>query len=178
MILAYILGAIVAIIVIFLIIVALQPAEFRVARSASMAAPASDVFAQVNDFHKWADWSPWDKIDPAMKRTYEGAPTGVGAVYAWKGNGEVGEGKMTITESRPSDFIGIKLEFVKPFAANNDVDFSFKPDGNQTAVTWGMSGKKNFMMKGFSLFMNMDKMIGGQYEKGLASIKQIVEAKK
>ena len=121
------------IIVLFAIIVALQPSDFRVTRSAIMSAPAPAVFAQVNDFHKWEAWNPWGKIDPAMKQTYEGAPTGTGAIYTWIGNKEVGEGRMTITESRPNDLIRIKLEFFKPFAATNTAEFTFKPEGNQTA---------------------------------------------
>ncbi|HEV8723434.1 MAG TPA: SRPBCC family protein [Candidatus Binatia bacterium] len=164
------------IVAVFVVIVALQPSEFRVARSATMSAPAPAVFAQVNDFHKWEAWNPWGKVDPAMKQTYEGAPAGIGAIYAWTGNKEVGEGRMTLTESRPSDLIRIKLEFFKPFAGTNIAEFTFKPEGNQTAVTWSMTGKNNFMAKVIHLFMNMDKMIGGQFEKGLASMKSIVEA--
>ena len=141
-----------------------------------MSAPPAAVFAQVIDFHKWEAWNPWGKIDPAMKQTYEGAPTGTGAIYTWIGNKEVGAGRMTITESRPSDLIRIKLEFLKPFAATNTAEFSFKPEGNHTAVTWSMFGEKNFMAKAIHLFMNMDKMIGGQFEKGLTEMKSIVEA--
>ncbi len=170
-----ILIAVAVIVVVFVIIVALQPSEFRVARSATIAAPAPAVFAQVNDFHKWEAWNPWGKIDPTMKQNYEGAPLGSGAVYTWSGNNEVGEGRMTITESRPSELIRIKLEFFKPFAATNIAEFTFKPKGDQTAVTWSMNGKNNFMAKAIHLFMNMDKMIGGQFEKGLASMKSVVE---
>src|SRR5688572_12017525 len=114
-----ILIAVAVIVVVFIIIVALQPKEYRVARSAAISAPPSAVFAQVNDFHKWEAWNPWGKIDPAMKQAYEGAPAGTGAVYTWAGNNEVGEGRMTITESRPSELIRVKLEFLKPFAATN-----------------------------------------------------------
>jgi hypothetical protein len=171
-----ILVAIAVIIVAFLIIVALQPSDFRVTRSANVMAPPAAVFDQVNDFHKWEAWNPWGKLDPAMKQSYEGAPAGTGAVYKWKGNNQVGEGSMTITESRPNDLIWIKLEFVKPFASTADTEFTFKPQGNQTAVTWSMSGKNNFLAKAMCLFMSMDKMIGGQFEKGLADMKSIVEA--
>jgi hypothetical protein len=164
------------IIVLFIVIVALQPSEFRVARSTNISAPPSTVFAQVNDFHKWEAWNPWGKNDPAMKQSYEGAPSGTGAVYAWAGNKEVGEGRMTIIESRPSDLIRVKLEFFKPFTATNTAEFMFKPEGNQTAVTWSMTGNNNFMAKAIHLFMNMDKMIGGQFEKGLASMKSVAEA--
>ena len=163
-----ILIALAVIVVVLVSIVALQPSDFRVARSATISAPPPAVFAQVNDFHKWEAWNPWGKIDPAMKQTYEGAPAGVGAIYTWVGNKNVGEGRMTLTESRPSNLIRIKLEFFKPFAGTNIAEFTFKPEGNQTAVTWSMAGKNNFMAKAIHLFMNMDKMIGGQFETGLA----------
>jgi hypothetical protein len=129
----------------------------------------------VNDFHNWTAWSPWAKLDPAMKQTYEGAPAGTGAVSTWAGNKDVGEGRMTIIESRPSELIRIKLEFFKPFAATNTAEFTFKPAGDQTAVTWSMAGEKNFMAKAFGLFMNMDKMIGDDFEKGLANLKSVTE---
>jgi hypothetical protein len=158
------------------IIVALQPSEFRVARSATISAPAPVVFAQVNDFHKWNAWSPWAKLDPAMKQTYEGAPAGTGAVSTWAGNKKVGAGRMTIIESRPNELVSIKLEFTKPFRATNTAEFAFKSERNQTAVTWSMTGEKNFMAKAFGLFMNMDKMIGDDFEKGLASLKSVAEA--
>ena len=126
---------------------ALRPSEFRIMRSASMLAPPALVFAQVNDFHNWTGWSPWEKIDPALKRTYEGAPAGTGAVYSWSGNKKVGEGRMTVTESRPSELIRIKLEFIKPFAQTNQAEFTFKPQGDQTAVTWSMTGNNGFCGK-------------------------------
>jgi Polyketide cyclase / dehydrase and lipid transport len=157
-------------------VIALQPAEFRVARSAAMAAPQPAVFAQVNDFHKWEAWNPWGKIDPAIKQSYAGASSGTGAIYTWAGNKQVGEGRMTIVESRPSDLIRINLEFLKPFAATNTAVFTFKPVGAQTDVTWSMTGKNNFMAKAIHLFMDMDKMVGGQFEQGLASMKSLVEA--
>jgi hypothetical protein len=171
-----ILIVIAVIIVVLVIIVAIRPADFRITRSTAIAAPPSAVFAQVNDFHKWEAWNPWGKIDPAMKQTYEGASSGAGASYAWVGNKDVGEGRMTITESHPSDLILIKLEFLKPFAAVNTTEFTFKPEGNQTIVTWTMTGKNNFIAKAMCMFMNMDRMIGGQFEKGLAAMKSIIEA--
>jgi len=164
------------IIVVFVIIVALQPAEFHVARTATVAAPAEVVFAQVNELRKWEAWSPWVKIDPAMKQTYEGPASGTGAISRWAGNNQVGEGSMTITESRPSELIRFNLEFIKPMAGTSTAEFSFKPEGNQTTVTWSMSGKNNFIAKAMCLFMSMDKMVGGQFEKGLAQIKTIAEA--
>lgn len=174
-----ILIALVVILIVFVIVVATRPADFRITRSASIAASPEAVFAQVNDFHKWDAWSPWAKLDPAMKQTHEGAAAGVGAIYSWDGNKEVGAGRMTITESRTNEAILIKLEFFKPFAAVNDTEFTFKSadaNGNQTAVTWTMSGKNNFISKAFCMFMNMDKMVGGDFEKGLASLKTLVEA--
>lgn len=163
------------VIALFFGFVALRSSEFRVTRSAVIAAPASEVFAQVNDFHKWEAWSPWARIDPAAKNTFEGPSAGTGAIFRWAGNSNVGEGGMTIIESKPHELIRIKLEFLKPFAGTNDVQFTFQPEGDKTAVTWSMDGKSNFICKIFSLFMSMDKMIGEKYEEGLASIKAIVE---
>ena len=164
-----------AIVVAFVAIVATRPAEFRVVRSATMSAPPADVFAQVNDFHKWDAWSPWAKLDPAMKTTHEGPPAGTAAIYSWDANKQVGAGRMTITESKPSDLVRIKLEFFRPFACTNDVEFTFKPEGAQTAVTWLMIGKNTFMSKAVCMFMNMDKMVGGDFEKGLAQLKTVSE---
>jgi len=171
-----ILIALAVMVVVLVAVVALQPAEFRVVRTATMSAPAPVVFAQVNDLRKWEAWNPWQKIDPAMKLTFAGPPAGPGASYSWAGNNEVGEGRLTITESRPSDLVRIKLEFMKPFAATNTAEFTFKPEGDRTAVTWSMEGKNNFMAKAINLCMNMDKMVGGQFEKGLADMKKVVEA--
>jgi hypothetical protein len=171
-----ILIALVVIVVGLVAVITLQPARYRVSRSTTIAAPAPVVFAQVNDFHKWSAWSPWEKIDPAMKRTYEGPPAGVGASYAWVGSREVGEGRMTIVESRPSDLIQVKLEFVKPFAGTSVAEFTFKPDGERTLVTWSMTGDKNFIAKAIHLVMSMDRMIGDQFDKGLAAMKTVAEA--
>jgi Polyketide cyclase / dehydrase and lipid transport len=171
-----ILVVVVVLVVVFVCVVALQPSHYHIERSATMNAPAAMVFAQVNDFHKWDAWSPWAKLDPTMKQSYEGAPAGTGAVYSWVGNSQVGEGRMTITDSHPSDLVKIKLEFIKPWAATNATNFSFRPQGNQTAVTWTMDGDNNFVGKAFGLFMNMDKMIGADFEKGLAQMKSVAEA--
>jgi hypothetical protein len=160
-------------VIVFVVIAALQPSEFRVVRSAAISAPASAVFAQV-DLHNWEPWSPWGKMDPAMRQAYQGVPAGTGAIYMWTGIKEVGEGRMTITEPS-SDLIRIKLEFFKPFAGTNTAEFAFKPEDSQTAVTWSMTGENNFMAKAVHLFINMDKMVGGQFEKGLAQMKAVVE---
>jgi len=170
-----ILIAIPVIIVGFLIIVAMQPSEFQVVRSATIAAPPDAIFPHVNELKKWEAWSPWMKLDPNAKSTYEGPPAGNGAAMSWAGNKDVGEGKMTITESRPPEFVRLHLEFYKPMAGTSESEFTFKPEGSQTAVTWSMTGKNNFIGKAMCLIMNMDKMVGGQFEKGLADLKLQVE---
>jgi hypothetical protein len=162
--------------IILAIVVATRPDDYHVSRSIAVNAPAAAVFAEVNDFHRWS-WNPWGKIDPNMKQSYEGPASGVGASYAWTGNNQVGEGRMTISESKPDELIRIKMDFIKPFAGTAMAEFMFKPQDNQTLVTWGMSGKNNFIAKAMGLFMNMDKMIGDQFEKGLADLKSIVENK-
>jgi hypothetical protein len=170
--------AIVVLVAAFLVVVALQPSGFTITRSATIASPAAAVFAQVNNFHHWSAWSPWAKLDPAMKETYEGPEAGTGAVYSWDGNSEVGAGRMTLIESRTNELVRIKLEFLRPFASVNSTDFTFQPQGDkgdQTAVTWTMAGKNNFMSKAFCLFMNMDKIVGEDFEKGLAQMKALVE---
>jgi uncharacterized protein YndB with AHSA1/START domain len=164
------------IIVAFVGLVAMQPSEFRIERSATIAAPPAEVFAQVNDFHKWEAWSPWAKLDPAAKNSFEGPPEGEGAIFRWDGNDQVGTGSMTITESHPNDLIRIRLDFVKPFEDTSTAEFTFKPEGDQTVVTWSMFGENNFISKAFCLFMNMDKMIGDKFAEGLASMKSVVEA--
>jgi uncharacterized protein YndB with AHSA1/START domain len=171
-----ILIAVALVVVVLLAVVAMQPPEYRVTRTVIVAAPPSAVFAQVNDFHKWEAWNPWGKGDPAMKQTYEGAPAGVGATYAWAGNSEVGEGRMTLIESRPSELIRVRLDFLKPFAATSTAEFTFKPEGDRTAVTWSMAGRNNLMAKAIHLFMDMDKMIGDQFEVGLARMKAVAES--
>jgi hypothetical protein len=166
-----------ALIVVFVLVVAFQPASYRVTRTATLPAPAAEVFAQVNDFQKWEAWSPWAKLDPAVKNSFQGPQAGPGAIFSWAGNDKVGEGRMTLTESRPGEFIRIKLEFIKPFASVCDTEFTFKPLGPGTSVTWTMSGKNNFLGKAMCLFMDMDKMVGGDFERGLGNLKSVVESK-
>jgi len=166
-----------ALIVVFLVVVALQPAEYKVVRSATLPAAPTDAFALVNDFHKWEGWSPWAKLDPSQKTTYTGSAAGTGAVCSWVGNDKVGEGRMTILESRPAELVRIKLEFIKPFASVSDTSFTFKPEGQGTAVTWTMAGRNGFIEKAFCLFMNMDKMVGGDFERGLANLKSVAKPK-
>ena len=171
-----ILIALVVIVAVLAVVVATRPSELRVQRTTTISAPAPVVFAQVNDFRKWEAWSPYVKRDPAMKKTFEGAPAGVGAIYTWSGNNEVGEGRTTIIESRPSELIRVKLEFVRPFAATSIAEFTFKPEGERTAVTWSLSGHNNFIAKAMGLVVNMDRMIGGDFETGLAQMKSAAEA--
>ncbi|HZZ44339.1 MAG TPA: SRPBCC family protein [Tepidisphaeraceae bacterium] len=162
-------------VVLFLIVVAMQPTEFTLTRSAVMNAPAEAVFAQVNDFHQWEAWSPWVEMDPAAKNTFSGPASGKGAEFMWEGNNKVGMGKMTITESRPSDLILIRLEFFKPFKATNVTEFTFKQSDAQTLTTWTMSGRRAYCQKAFCMFMNMEKMVGSQFEKGLDKMRILVE---
>lgn len=162
-----ILIALLALVTVFLVIVAFQPADFRVSRSAVISAPPEAVFAQVNDFHNWNAWSPWAKMDPNAKVSYEGPAAGPGAIFHWAGNREIGEGSMTITDGRPSDLIQIKLDFIKPFAGTSNAEFSFKPQGDQTLVTWSMAGKNNFIAKAIGLFIDCDKMIGDKSKRAL-----------
>ena len=171
-----ILAVIAVIVVAFVAFVATRPNEFHIARSLTMAAPPDVVFAQVNVLHNWGGWDPWAKLDPNSKSTFEGPSSGTGAVMAWDGNNEVGKGRVTVTDSKPGELVRMKLEFEKPMKATNIGEFTFKADGAKTTVTWAMSGENNFIAKAMCLFMNMDKMVGGQFEKGLAAMKSIVEA--
>ena len=173
---AYILIGLAVIVVVFVIIVATRPDDFCVSRSATFAAPPAAVFAQVNDFHKWDAWSPWAKLDATCKNTFDGAPAGKGAKFAWHGNSKVGAGRMTVTESQPPELIRINLEFLRPFKATNTTEFTFKPEGNGSLVTWKMFGKNNFMSKAFGVFVNCDNLIGRDFEKGLAQMKSVAEA--
>ncbi len=168
--------ALVILVVVFAIVVTMQPAGFRVSRGITMSASAPAAYALVNELHNWEKWNPWQKMDPAMRLTFSGPPAGPGAAYAWAGNKDVGEGRLSIMESRPNELVKIKLEFLKPFTATNTAEFRFKPEGSQTAVTWSMFGEKNFIAKAAGLFMNMDKMVGDQFEKGLADMKAAAEA--
>ena len=158
--------------------IASRPSGFRIARSRTLSAPPDVVYAHVSDFSKWPQWSPWEKLDPTMTRDIAGAPAGTGATYYWKGNSEVGEGRMTITDTVPAKSVTIRLEFLKPFEATNTTVFEFAPSGTGTNVTWTMSGHNNFVSKVFCVFMNMDKMVGGDFERGLSNLDQATAAKK
>jgi uncharacterized protein YndB with AHSA1/START domain len=168
--------AVVVVIVGLFAFIATRPNSFHVERSAEVGAPAGAVFPLINDFHEWAQWSPWEKMDPTMKKTFEGPSAGPGAVYAWSGNNKVGEGRMTILESKPAERVVIKLQFFKPFAATNQATFTLAPAAAGTRVTWSMDGRNTLMGKVFSLFMDMDKMIGKDFEKGLANLNTAAQA--
>lgn len=163
-------------VILFIIVAAMQPSDFRVTRTGTIAAPVSVVFAQVNDLQKWEAWSPWAKLDPEAKNSFEGPSSGTGAIMRWAGNKKVGQGSMTITESRPDEFIRFKLEFLKPFVATNTAEFSFTSENGQTTVTWTMYGKSDFKSKAIGLIMNCEKMVGGQFENGLATLQSVAEA--
>ncbi|GDY13883.1 polyketide cyclase [Planctomycetota bacterium] len=168
-----ILGLVLVVVAALVLVVAVQPAEFAITRSLAMNAPPAAIFAEVNDFKRWGGWSPWEKIDPNLKRTYGEITAGVGAVYRWQGNDQVGEGSMTISSIKPDQQITIKLEFLKPFAAKNQTIFDFTPTAAGTTVTWTMRGRNDFMTKAVCLFMDMDKMVGADFEKGLAQLKAL-----
>jgi hypothetical protein len=152
-----------------------KPDTFRIQRSASISAAPEKVFPFINDFHSWGSWSPWEKLDPALKRTHSGAANGLGAVYEWEGNKQVGKGRMEIVQSSPAARIEIKLDFLKPFEAHNTAEFTFAGQGGGTNVTWAMYGRQPFMFKVMGLFMSMDKMIGKDFEAGLANLKNLAE---
>lgn len=158
-----------------LIYAATKPDQFRIQRTASISAPADKIYPLINDFHTWSVWSPWEKLDLAMKKTHSGAPQGKGAVLEWDGNKDVGTGRMEVLESIPSSKILIKLDFLKPFEAHNQAEFTLAPNTGSTQVTWAMYGPQPYIVKVMSLFCSMDKMVGGQFEKGLADLKALAE---
>lgn len=159
------------------VIVALRPAQFRVARSATIGAPASAVYALLVDFRAWEAWSPWAKLDPAMKRIFSGADRGKGAVYEWSGNDQVGKGRMEIVAVRANEQVTIDLQFITPFEAQNTTIFSIEDrPADGVNVTWAMTGENNFVSKAFGLFMDVDALIGKDFEQGLANLKKLAES--
>lgn len=162
--------------ILLFVVVAGQPDEFKMSRSGRISAPPKNIFPHVNELKKWDAWSPWAKLDPNAKNTFEGPAAGVGSAMAWSGNKKIGEGRMTITESHPNRLIQIRLEFLRPFKTTNTGEFEFKADNNGTIVVWSMAGKSNVFFKLFGLFMNCDDMAGKDFEKGLASLKAVSEA--
>jgi carbon monoxide dehydrogenase subunit G len=170
-----ILLAVVAVVVLFLGFVATRPSTYGVERSTTVAAPPAVVYSQIVDFTRWEGWSPWAKLDPAQKTKLTGQAGAVGSVWEWSGNDKVGKGRMTISDARPGERIGIDLEFIEPFASRADTAFTLAPDGAGTRVTWSMGGKLGFMEKAMGVFMSMDSMIGKDFEKGLAQLKSVSE---
>lgn len=164
------------VVVLFVIVVATRPAAFHIERSITITAPPDSAFALVNDFHAWPVWSPYEKLDPQMKKTFEGPSAGTGAVYSWAGTPKVGEGRMTIERSQAPSLVSLKLEFFKPFTATNAGTFSFVQTPGGTRVTWAMDGQNGFAAKAASLFMNMDKLVGTDFERGLVAMKAAAES--
>lgn len=152
-----------------------KPDSFSVERSATIKAPPEKIYPLISDFHQWPQWSPWEKLDPNMKRSLSGAPQGVGAVYAWTGNDDVGEGRMEITGATPPTQVNIKLDFIKPFASQNTTVFTLTPQGDSTQVKWVMQGPAPYITKLMTVFVSMDKMVGSDFEKGLSNMKAAAE---
>lgn len=154
---------------------ATRPDVFTVQRSAAIKAPPEKIFALINDFKQWGQWSPYEKIDPGMKRTYGAKTAGEGATYGWDGNSNIGSGSMEILSASAPQKVTIKLDFTRPFEAHNVVDFTLVPAGDSTSVTWAMRGPVPFFGKIIHVFMNMDRMVGGQFDEGLANLKAVAE---
>jgi uncharacterized protein YndB with AHSA1/START domain len=170
-----ILTVIAVVIAAILILAATRPDVFRVQRSATIAAPAEKIFPHLNDYRRWQAWSPYEKKDPAMKRTFSGPATGPGALYEWEGDKNVGKGRIEITEMSPNARLVFNLDMLKPFEAHNKGEFTLEPQGNATVVTWAMYGPTPYLFKIMHMFCNVDRMVGGDFEKGLADLKTISE---
>jgi uncharacterized protein YndB with AHSA1/START domain len=162
-------------IVVVLVLAARKPAGFRIERATSIKASPDKIFALINDFRNWRAWSPWERMDPNLRRSYSGAERGEGAVYEWEGNSKVGKGRMEIVEAPPPSRVAIKLDFLKPFEAHNTAEFTLVPRGDATEVTWAMHGPNLFIGKVMGVFMSMDRMIGKDFEAGLANLKAAAE---
>jgi len=162
-------------IVVLLVYASTRPSTFRVQRSASIKASPDKIFAIINDHRNWADWSPWDKLDPNMKKSFSEPSSGVGASYEWEGNSKAGSGRVTIIETVPPNKLVSRLEMLKPMKAENRVEFTLEQQGEDTNVTWAMAGTQNLMMKVVGLFINCNDMVGKDFETGLANLKAIAE---
>ena len=171
----YVIVLLIVVIVGVLAVASRKPATLRLSRSAVIAAAPERVYPLLEDFHEWTKWSPWEDRDPNMTRTYTGAIRGVGAKYAWAGNRKAGSGSMEITDAKPSSDLTIALHFLKPFEAHNTTEFTLRPQGQMTEVTWTMSGDNTFASKLFSVFVSMDKLVGKDFEAGLAALKSVAE---
>ncbi len=166
---------VISLIAALLIFATTQPDTFRVQRTTSIKAPPEKIAPLIIDFHSWGSWSPWEKMDPAMKRTYSGAASGKGAAYAWEGNSKVGEGRMEITEASPPSKVTIRLDFIKPFEGHNIAEFTLEPKGDSTNVSWAMHGPTPYIAKIIGVFVSMDRMIGKDFETGLSNLKAVAE---
>jgi uncharacterized protein YndB with AHSA1/START domain len=165
-------------VIILCAVIATRPSEFRVTRSGTIAAPASAIFPHVNTLTQWEPWSPWARLDPNAKTTFEGPAEGKGAIMRWDGNRNIGAGSMTILESRPNEFVRFQLDFLKPMKGTSLAEFTFRDEGGKTLVTWSMFGTNNFLAKAMTLVINCEKMVGEQFEKGLANLKSLAEGAK
>ena len=154
---------------------ATKPDTFRVERSTSIKAPPEKIFPLIDDFHRWSSWSPFEKLDPAMKRTFSGSPNGSGAAYEWEGNAKAGAGRMEIRDASPGSKVTIQLDFIKPFEGHNVAEFALEPQGDSTKVTWAMHGPNRYFAKVMHLFFDMDGMVGRSFDEGLANLKALTE---
>jgi hypothetical protein len=168
-------GLVALAVLVVLILAAMQPGDVHVERQASIAAEPRAVYERINDLRRFTEWSPWAKLDPAMKTSFDGPPAGVGASYSWSGDQNVGTGSLTIIESIPDSKVGMRLEFLEPFASTSQVQFTLSPSAEGTRVSWAMSGRNDFMAKLGSVFIDMEGMIGRDFENGLASLKALAE---
>jgi uncharacterized protein YndB with AHSA1/START domain len=164
-----------ALVAVLLVVIATRPAAFRIERSATIAAPPEVVYAQIEDLHRWERWNPFEKGDASLRKTFEGSPAGVGSAYHYVSDHQ-GEGRMTLTDLQPQRRVGVRAEFIKPMAATHDIEFTLRPAPGGVTVTWAMSGRNPFLGKAVSLFVDMDRMVGGQFEQGLADLKRLSEA--
>lgn len=166
-------AAVVVFVLAFFAYVAMQPPVSVISRSAVIAAPAAQIFPNVNTLKKWDGWSPWAKLDPNAKTSFEGPDAGVGSIFKWSGNSEIGEGAMAIVESKTDEAIKMRMDFVKPFASVSDVDFAFKPEGDGTRVTWTMTGEQPFLARAMCIIFRADKQVGAMFDQGLANLAKV-----
>lgn len=165
-----------ALIALLLVMASRRPDVFHIERATTINAPPERIYALLEDFHQWPAWSPWEKLDPNMQRTIAGAPRGVGATYEWSGNNKAGAGRMEITTAEPPRTLTIQLDFTRPFKASNTTAFVLTPTGQGTHLNWTMEGRNDLMAKVFTFFMNMDQMVGKDFEAGLANLKRVTES--
>jgi uncharacterized protein YndB with AHSA1/START domain len=171
-----VIGVLALVIIAALAFIATRPAKYRIERSAQIDARPDVVFSIINDLRRWDEWSPYDKRDPNMEKTFEGPSSGPGASYCWNGNNQVGEGRLTIVESKPGELISMKLEFSRPFQCANEVNFNLEPSESGTRVRWIMDGRNNFLTKAMSVCGQMDKMMGKDFDEGLANLNHVAQA--